>query len=74
MASAAHKGRPKGIDASNLYKIWRIELDSANKTLEATYQNSTRSNNPTISRNFGTKYRMLRYKIIKEHLLMETLF
>ena len=36
MVSAAHARRPKGIHASHLSKIWRIELDSAKLTLEVT--------------------------------------
>ena len=74
MASADHARRPNDIDASHLSKIWRISLDSAKWTLEVTSQNSTRSNNPTLSHNFGTNNRMLRYKRIKEHFFMDNFF
>ena len=63
MVSADHASIPKGIDDSHLSKIWRIDLDSAKWTLEFTSQHSTSSNNPTLSRNYGTNNRMLRYKI-----------
>ena len=74
MVSASHARRPKGIDAFHLSKIWRIYLDSAKQTLEVTSQHSTRSDNPTLYHNFGTNNRILRYKRIKEHLLMYTFF
>ena len=55
MVSAARASRPKGIDASHLSKIWIIDLDSAKRTLEVTSQHIMRSDNPTLSRNFGTR-------------------
>ena len=74
MVSASHASRPKGIDASHLSKIWRINLDSTKRTLEVTSQHSTRSNNPNLSCKYGTNDRMLRYKRINENFFMETLF
>ena len=59
MVSAAHERRPKSIDSSYLSKIWRIDLESAKQTLEVMSHHSTRSDNPNISRNFGTNDRML---------------
>jgi uncharacterized protein (DUF342 family) len=40
MVSAAHAGKPKGIDAEHLSKIWRIDLKTAKRTLDITSQNS----------------------------------
>ena len=74
LSSAAQAIRPKGIDVSQLSKILIIDLYSVKRTLEVTSQHSTRSNNPTLSRTFGINYRMLRYKITKGHLFMDTLF
>ena len=65
MVSASHSSRSKGIDASHLSKIWRIYLDSEKWTLEVMSKHITRRYNPTLSRNFWTKYHMLRYKRIK---------
>ena len=61
MIRATHESRPKGIDASHLCKIWIIGLDYTKRTLKVTSQHSTMSNNPTLSRNFGTNNRMMRY-------------
>ena len=74
MVIAAHAVRPKGIDTYHLSKIWRIHLDSAKRTLEVTSHHSTRSDNHTLCRNYGTNDRMLRYKIIKGHFFMYTFF
>ena len=65
MVSTAHLSGPKGIDTSHLYKIWRIDLDSAKQNLEVTFQEIMRSNNHILSCNFGGNDRMLWYKIIK---------
>ena len=74
MVRVAHASRLKGIEASHLSKIWIIELDSSKQTLEVTSQNSTRSDNPTISCNFETNNHMLQYKRTKEHFFMGTFF
>ena len=54
MLSAAHTGKRKGIDAEHLSKTWRIDVDTAQRTLDITTQSSTRRDNPTLSRNYGT--------------------
>ena len=74
MFSADHASKTKHIDSSYLSKIWRINLDCANRTLKVTSQHSTRSNNRTLSRNYGTNDRMRWYKRIKEHFFMDTFF
>ena len=74
MVSAAHVSRHKGIDASHLSKIWIIDLDSVKRTLEFTSHHSKRNDNPTLSRNYGTNDRMLRYKRIKEKFFIDALF
>ena len=74
MVSTTHVSITESIDTSHLSKIFRIDLDSAKRTIEITSQHSTRSNNPTLSCNFGTKDRMLHYKRIKENFFMNTFF
>jgi hypothetical protein len=63
MVSMAHAGKSKGVDAAHLSNIWHI-----------TYQNSKRTNNPTLSRNYATNDWMLQYKCIDEYFLMDTFF
>ena len=72
MVSAAHARRPKGIDAEHLSKIWRIDQKQAKRTLEITSQHSCRADDPTLSRNYGTNDRMLRYKRVSEYFFMDT--
>ena len=62
MVSVAHARRPKGIDAEHLSKIWSIDRKQAKRTLEITSQDSRRADDPTLSQNYGTNDRMLRYK------------
>jgi hypothetical protein len=70
----AHAGKSKGIDAAHLSKVWRIDLKAAEQTLGIISQNSKRTNDPTLSQNYGTNDRMLRYKRIDEYFFMDTFF
>ena len=74
MASANTAGKPRGVDAKHLSKIWRISYEEAKQTIETTTQTSVRRDDPTLSRNYGTNDRMLRYKRIKEYFFMDTFF
>lgn len=46
------------VDAKHLSKVWRIDLDSAQRTLDATSQSRTHTPNGSLSRNFSTNDRM----------------
>ena len=72
--SAAHANRPQGVKAEHLAKVWRIDIDQAKDTLDITTQRSVRTNDPNISRNYGTNDRMLRYRRIDEYFYMDTFF
>ena len=74
MMSAVHAGRHQGVNAKHLAKVWRIDENTAKKTLNITSQRSVRTDNPKLSRNFSTNDRTLRYKHLKEHFFMDTLF
>jgi hypothetical protein len=74
MASAATAGKAKGVDPAHLSKIWRISYDDAKRTIDVTSQRSVRTQDPTLSRNYGTNDRMLRYKRINTHFFMDTFF
>ena len=53
----------RGVDAKHLAKIWRIDLEKAEKTIELTTQRLSRSEGNRLSRNYGTSDRMLRYRL-----------
>ena len=73
--SALGTGRTRSdIDATHLSKVWRIDLESAKRTLEATTQSRIHTPNGSLSRNFSTNDRMLRYKRIMEYFFMDTFF
>ena len=74
MVSATHVRVRKNVSAEHLSKIWRIDLDTAQRTLDVTSQSQRRTPNPKLSRNYSTNDRMLRYKRIKEFFFMDTFF
>jgi hypothetical protein len=74
LVSAAHAGRSKGVDPAHLSKIWKIDLKTAERTLNIVSQNSKRTDDPTLSINDGTGDRMLRYKRIADYFYMDTFF
>ena len=74
MSSAVDASNPRGVDAAHLSKIWRISHEDATRTLAATTQNSMRPMDPSLSQNYGTNDRMLRYRRINDYFFMDTLF
>jgi len=74
MVSAAHARITRDTSPEHLSKIWRIDLDMAKNTLDATSQHCARMPNTTLSRNYPTGDRMLRYKRIGQYFFMDTFF
>ena len=66
MASTALSGKTRGVDHKHLSKICRISHEDAQRTIDVTTQTSTRTDDPTLSWNYSTNDRMLRYKRIKD--------
>jgi hypothetical protein len=59
-SGAAHAQRTRDTMPSHLSKIWRIDLETAERTLETNSQHVARAPSETLSQNFGTNERMLR--------------
>ena len=74
MASTTQAGKSRGVDPKNLSKIWRIIHEDAQRTIYVTTQTSIRTDDPTLSRNYSTNDRMLRYKRVKDFFFMDTFF
>eukprot|EP00957_Ditylum_brightwellii_P086395 6573677-Ditylum_brightwellii.AAC.1 len=74
MTSAAHAGKPKGIDPTHLSKVWKIGHKQAVNTIDATIQHNQRTDDPKLSRNYGTNDGMLRYKRINDYFFMDMFF
>jgi hypothetical protein len=72
--SAAHAERHGGVHAGHLSKIWKIDVETAGRTIDVTSQASQRTDDPKLSRNYGTNNRMLRYKRLHEYFFMDTFF
>eukprot|EP00957_Ditylum_brightwellii_P085963 6540385-Ditylum_brightwellii.AAC.1 len=54
MTSATHAGKPKGIDTTHLSKVWKISHEEAVNTIDTTTQHSQQTDDPKLSRNYGT--------------------
>ena len=72
--SAAVSSLSSGVTPEHLAKVWRISQEDARRTIENTSQFMVRPTDPTLSRNYGTNDRMLRYKRIHQHFFMDTFF
>ena len=72
MTSATEASKLKGVDAETLSKIWRIDLETAKKTIDITSQRCVRQMETEFSRNYSTNDRMLRYKRINQYFFMDT--
>ena len=73
--SATHAHAPSNdINASHLSKIWRIDHDTAERTLEITTHLARRTTDPKLVRNYNTNDRMLRYKRLNTYFFMDTFF
>ena len=71
--SAAAASKPEGISSSLLSKLWMIDESLAEGVLERNTQLKRQCQDNTLSRNFSTNDRMLRYKRIQSTFFTDTL-
>ena len=71
---ATNASRPCGVTPKHLSKVWRISLEDARRTIDTTTQTSVRTQDPTLSCNYGTNDCMLRYRRIQDYFFMDTFF
>ena len=64
-SSAMHTKTPKQVSAELLDNIWRIDPETAKRTIRTTTQLNRQAVNSKLSRNFGTNDQMLWYWRIK---------
>ena len=74
MVSSTHARMKRNVQAEHLSKIWRIDIETAAKTLDITSQNCDRKQATNLNRNYATNDKMLRYNRIKEFFFMDTFF
>ena len=74
MVKDVHATNSRGVNAETLSKIWRIDLETAQRTIDVTSQRCVRSEGASLSRNYSTNDRMLRYRRIDQHFFMDTFF
>ena len=72
--SAVSMDSTKGMSAEDLSKVFRIDMETAKRTLKSTSQRLKRSRNISLHRRYSSNDRMLRYQHIKEYFYMDTMF
>ena len=72
--AAVTAGRAKGVSAEHLAKVWMIPHEEAARTLKVTSQRLRTDIDSSLSRNFGTNDRAVRYRHIKSCFYTDTLF
>eukprot|EP00980_Cylindrotheca_fusiformis_P009287 scaffold2034_cov81-Cylindrotheca_fusiformis.AAC.1 len=74
-ASGTFAQKSKGVSPEHLAKIWRIEHDTAVKTIGVTSQLRKQAAPDRLNRNYPTNDRMLRYRRISDlFYIMDTFF
>jgi hypothetical protein len=66
--------KSKGVDPDHLAKVWRIDHATAKRTIEVTTQLRKQPALDSLTRNYPTNDRMLRYKRIDDLFFMDTFF
>jgi multidrug resistance efflux pump len=69
---ATMAGRPNGVTAKHLSKVWKIDAETAKRTFEVTRQLRQQKADASLSRNYSTNDRKLRYKRINSHFFTDT--
>ena len=72
LSHATNASRPHGVTPEHLSKVWCISTEDARRMIETTTQTSVRTQDPTLSRNYGTNDCMLRYRHIQDYFFMDT--
>ena len=71
---ATNASRPHGVTPKHLSKVWHISTEDARRTISTTTQTSVRTQDSTLSCNYSTNDRMLRYQHIQDYFFMDTFF
>ena len=74
IVGAATAGKSRGVTPEHLSKVWRIGHDDAARTLDATTQLIHRDPGTTLSRNYGTNDRAIRYRHLNSTFFTDTMF
>ena len=69
---ATIQSKRKGITPDALMKVWKINWDAAERTLNCTTQLKKQDAATGISQRFSTNDRMLRYRQIRQHFFTDT--
>ena len=71
---AVNASTSKYVKPVDLAKVWRIDIETARRTIEMTTQWKQEDADGYLSRKFSTNDRMLQYRRINSHLFIYTFF
>ncbi len=74
LISAVTAGKPGGVSAERLAKLFSIPFDDAVRTLAVTTQLNRQTADSSLSRNFGTNDRMVRYTQLDSTFFTDTMY
>ena len=74
IGATMQNGIKSRFDVERLMKAWRIDKETALKTIRATTQRYKRKQDPKMTRNSPTGDKATRYNRINDHLFMDTMF
>jgi hypothetical protein len=60
-------------DAKKLAQAWKLDVETAQRTLNATTLRKRRNENHKLERNSTTNDRLLRYSRLNDHIFMDTM-
>ena len=71
---SVNASKSKGLKPIDLAKVWRIDVETARRTIDVTTQLKQQDADGSLSRNFSTNDRMIRYRRINSHFFTDTFF
>ena len=74
IGATVQNGIKADFNVERLMKAWRIDKETALKTIRATTQRYKRKQDPKMTRNSPTSDKATRYNRINDHLFMDTMF
>mmetsp|Transcript_28152 Transcript_28152/g.26982 ORF Transcript_28152/g.26982 Transcript_28152/m.26982 type:complete len:106 (-) Transcript_28152:830-1147(-) len=66
--------QPRGVSSDFLRRVWNFFGNQASTAIERNTQLNRKSNDSTLSKQFSTNDRILRYRRIKSEFVTDTMF
>ena len=73
-SSSAHMNPSRGVSAETLSKVFRVDRETAARTIKVTSELSCPSTTTSLSQNFSTNDQMLRYRLLNSFFFTDTIY